>query len=85
MGCLGGSADFDNDMPQTLTLTIDENDEYTNIMADLETYVIEMTAKFIMGTESMDNYDNFIATMEKMGARDAVELQQAALDRYHTR
>ncbi len=57
-----GKADQDYMMPQTLSMTLDENDEFSKIMQDINTYVPEMTARFILGTEPLDNYDEFQAT-----------------------
>lgn len=54
-------------------------------MTDITTYSQEMAAKFIMGIEPLENYDNFLATIEKMGVVRATEIQQAALDRYNAR
>ena len=78
----GDTADFDYEMPQTLTMTAEENDEYSKIMGDVKTYVNEMSAKFIMGIEPLDNYGTFLETLEKMNVSRATEIQQAALDRY---
>lgn len=72
-------------IPATITLTIEENDIFTNNKMDMDTYVNEMTAKFISGAESFDNYDKFIENIKKMGAEELVEIQQAALDRYNAR
>jgi putative aldouronate transport system substrate-binding protein len=51
-------------------------------MTDIQTYCDEMMMKFIMGIEPMSNFDQFVAQMEQMGIADAIEVQQAALDRY---
>lgn len=80
-----GSATTDGYIPTTITLTIEETDAFTNMKMDIDTYVNEMTAKFISGAESLDNYDKFIAQVEKMGANELIEIQQAALDRYNNR
>ncbi len=80
-----GKADQDYMMPQTLSMTLDENDDFSKIMQDVNTYVPEMTAKFIMGTEPLENYDTFIETLEKMKIDEAIAIQQAALDRYYAR
>ncbi len=72
-------------MPPTLTMTLDESDEYSRLMSDITTYTEEMTAKFIMGIEPLENFDSFRATLERMGIEKCIEIQQAALDRYHAR
>ena len=77
--------DFDYVMPDEMTMTADENDEFSKIMGDVETYVNEMSAKFIMGIAPLDDYDKFIKTLESMKIGRATEIQQAALDRYFAR
>lgn len=79
------SANYDGMIPATITLTIEENDTFTDKKMDLDTYVNEMTAKFISGAESFDNYEQFVENVKKMGAEDLVAIQQAALDRYNAR
>lgn len=68
-----------------ITLTSEEGTEFARLMGDIDTYVSEMTTKFILGTESLDNWDNFIATLESMDIQKAIELEQAALDRFNDR
>lgn len=81
----GDSADYDWVMPSTITLTIDENTEYSKLMSDITNYVNEMSAKFIMGIEPLENYDNFTTTLQSMNIERVIEIQQAALDRYLAR
>lgn len=73
--------DFSKLMPTTY-LTAEEEAEYSVIMADLETYREEMTNKFIMGALSLDKFDDYIATLKKMGIEQAIQIKQAAYDRY---
>ena len=69
-----------------ITPTSEESSEYANIMSEVNTYLLESWAKFINGSLSVEtDYDNFIATMESLGIERAVELRQAALDRYMQR
>lgn len=83
-GIWGDSADFDIKMPP-ITMTADENQEYANIMGDLETYFDEMFVRFIMNAEPLDNFDQFVETLHSMGIERAIDLQQDALDRYNAR
>ena len=62
-------------------LTEDEKLAYTDKFAAIQTYVNEMTQKFLMGTESLDNIDAFYAQLEQMGAKECLEIQQAAYER----
>lgn len=68
-----------------ITPTAEESKEYSNIMNEVNTYRDEMILKFIFGTESLDNFDTYVANMEKMGLSRALEIQNAALDRYNAR
>ena len=47
--------------------------------------VMEMTIKYIMGMESMDTYDQFVASLYDYGLEKCIAYQQAALDRYNAR
>ena len=51
-------------------------------MTDIDTYVDEMTLKFIIGTESLDNWDSYVKTVYSMDLQDALDATQAAYDRY---
>ena len=68
-----------------ITPTTEESKEYSTIMNEVRTYRDEMILKFIFGTESIDNFDTYVANMEKMGLSRALEIQNAALDRYNAR
>ncbi len=68
-----------------VSMTADETDEYNSIMMDINTYVNENKLKFIYGTQSLDTFDDFVNTIKKMGIERAIEIQQAAYDRYMKR
>lgn len=68
-----------------ITPTADEGEETASIMGDIETLVAEQTVKFIMGVEPMEKYDAFVSQINQMGISRAIELKQAALDRYNAR
>ncbi len=68
-----------------ITLTTEESQKSTNIMSELNTYVDEMTTKFIMGEESLDKFDSFVKQIKKMKIDEALKIQQDALDRYNAR
>ncbi|MFR8337368.1 MAG: hypothetical protein ACLVAW_12220 [Eisenbergiella massiliensis] len=44
-----------------------------------------MSLKFIFGTESFDNWDNYIETLNGMKLDRALEIENAALERYNAR
>lgn len=68
-----------------IIMTPDENKEYSKIMQDINTYIEEMSTKMVMGVESLDKFDEYLAQMKKMGIDRAIAIQQAALDRYNKR
>ena len=68
-----------------LSMTEDESSEYANIMNEVTTLFDETFYRIIMGVESVDNYDRFIETANQMGIERAIEIQQAAYDRYLAR
>lgn len=71
-------------MPQ-VTLTEEESNEYSKLYTAIETYVSEMMVKFITGEEPIENYQKYLDTLQSMNIDRAVEIQQAALDRFKTR
>ena len=71
-------------LPQ-IELTDAEGLEYNSLYTDIQTMVQEKTAAYVMGTESLDTYDNFIASIKAMNIDRCIELKQAALDRYEAR
>ncbi|MDO5424579.1 MAG: extracellular solute-binding protein [Eubacteriales bacterium] len=66
-------------------MTVEENAEYSNLFADIDTYISENALSFITGAKSLDEFDSFIETVKGMGLPRCVELKQAALDRYNAR
>lgn len=68
--------------PSGVSLTSEELTEASNILADIATYVSEAVPGFIMGTKSLDEWDSYCADIEAMDIAAAVEIYQAAYDRY---
>ena len=62
--------------------TTAEAEELAAIDTPLKTYVYEELAKFITGARSMDTWDDFVKQMEAMNLSRAIEIKQAAYDRY---
>jgi len=52
------------------------------IMTDVNTYVDEMTLKFITGAEPLSNFDAYIAQLKAYGIEDAIAMNQKAYDSY---
>ncbi len=59
--------------------------ELSGYLNDIYTYEDEMFMKFVMGTESLDNFDSYVETLTNMGLNTALELYQDAYDRYLNR
>lgn len=61
---------------------VDEELEAMNqLKNEIKTYADEMTAKFIVGHEPIENYDKFINQLKTMGVENVVEVMQGAYDR----
>lgn len=78
------SADTDWHMP-TVTMTTEEGEIYRGLYGDIETYVFENFAKFVVGERPLDEWNDYVATIESMGIQDCIDCYQAALDRYNAR
>jgi putative aldouronate transport system substrate-binding protein len=68
-------------IPSTVSLSAEENTEASNIYSDIETTCMEYIAKFINGDKSLDEYDDFVATIESMNIQGYLDIQQEAYDR----
>lgn len=68
-----------------ITHTTEESNEIAQIMADINAYVLETEIKYILGTISIDTFDDNVNTLKKMGIEKAIKLKQAAYDRYKKR
>ncbi len=69
-------------MPPGVTLTPEEGEDFADIMSQVDTYMSEKYATFTMGTESLDDFDDYLAEMKRMGVEEAIAMKQAAYDRY---
>ena len=77
------NTDFAYNMPNSgLNLTQAESDESNSISSDIETYTQENIAKFITGGKSLDEFDDFVATLKDLNIDRLIEIEQAAYDRY---
>ena len=74
-----------NYIPVTVTMTSDENTEYSQYYTDIDAYIQENEVKFINGERSLDEYDAYRDTLKSMGIERCIELKKASLDRYNSR
>lgn len=77
---------FPDNMPINLAFTAEEGSERSTILADLNTYVETSTVGFIVGTLDLDSdWDNYLSTLESIGASRLTKIYQDSLDRYYAR
>ena len=69
----------------TLTPTAEESSTFANIMSEVNTYIQEMTGKYIMGLIDESEYDTIVKNCKKMGIEDALAIENAAYARYLAR
>lgn len=67
------------------SMTGDENIEHTELMFDINEYVAAERVKFITGEKSFDEWDAYVKQVNKLGAKRATEIVQAACDRYQAK
>ncbi len=79
------SSGSESKYPLFVTPTVEESKELVNIEADIKTYVEEMFHKFVMGSVSLDDFDDYVKSIKNMGIDRAIELKQAGLNRYLAR
>lgn len=72
------------DIPR-ITPTQEESTEMAKIMNDVNTYVNEMTVKFIIGTSPIEDFDKFVSQIKSLGIDKAISINQAAIERFNKR
>lgn len=71
-------------MPQ-ITLTQDETNEYSKIMSDITTFRDESVVAFILGSKPLSEFDAYVQQIKDLNIDRAIEIQQAAYDRFQNR
>jgi putative aldouronate transport system substrate-binding protein len=66
----------------TLKYTDAEFAKRNNYITEIDTYMLPMIDKFIMGDESIDKYDSFVAGIKKAGIDDLLKIMNDAYARY---
>lgn len=69
----------------TMSHTSDESTELSLINSELQKCRDENTAAFISGIRPMSEFDDFLAELESLKLKRALEIEQIALDRYNNR
>ncbi|MBQ3668752.1 MAG: extracellular solute-binding protein [Clostridia bacterium] len=68
-----------------ITATAEEADELASIMNQVKTYRDEMISKIIMGQVPFEEYDTVVEQCKAMGLERALEIENAAYERYQSR
>lgn len=71
----------DEDIISGLNFTLEESEEVSAILTDINTYIDESIAGFITGKTSFEKWDDYKKTIEKMGLENYMEIAQGAYDR----
>ena len=65
-----------------LSFTTEQADELASIQNNIDTYASEMALKFVIGDESLDNYDAFVDRLNQLGMQRLIEIHQEAYDTF---
>ena len=71
-----------DEVVSNLPMTADETQKASDIKASLDTYFYEITSQFLIGEKDIDNeWDNYLAELEKIGYKELLAAYQTAYDR----
>lgn len=71
-----------DNFPQGTLMTDDEQTIVNQYQTDIDTYRDEMITKFIMGTESLNNFDAYVKNIQAMNLDRVLQVRQTQYDRY---
>lgn len=63
-------------------LTGDESQEIVSLENNMITYANEMFTKWVLGQQSLDNWEEYKKELNKLGVERAIEIRQKAYERY---
>ncbi|WP_208560026.1 extracellular solute-binding protein [Marinilactibacillus kalidii] len=72
-------------IPAAITMTAEERREDANLNNVMNTYVLEEAIKFVTGSRSMDEFDEFIKELNDIGLDRMLEIRNDAYQRYLSR
>jgi putative aldouronate transport system substrate-binding protein len=75
----------DKNMIPAVLPTQEESSEFSRLMSEINTYVDEMTVKFIMGAEPLSRFNEFVQTQKRMGIDRALAIMRVQIGRYNQR
>ena len=67
----------------SFTFTQEENDALNAVKPDMDRYTADMRVGFVTGSKSLDEWDAYLAQLDRLGAGEMARVYQAAVDRYH--
>lgn len=67
--------------PGWLQGTAQQMEQLSLLDTNINTYVNEMIVKFVMGTESLDNYGTYLQHLDSLGLQDALSIRQDILQK----
>jgi putative aldouronate transport system substrate-binding protein len=82
---LWGEGDNGLEYPAAINLSVDDQKKAAPQLDDINSYIAEMTKKFISGEEPLTNFDNYMDQLQKMGMDDLIAAYQAAYDSFMAR
>ena len=68
-----------------IALTSNEGAEFARIMNQVDTYRNTAVVEFIIGSRSLDEFDEYVDTIKKLGIDEVTQIQQDSYDRYISR
>lgn len=71
--------------PDNIAFTTDESKELATIMTDVNTFTEETMLKIITGQAPVADWDKYVTQVNSMNLPRAIEINQAAIDRYNKR
>ena len=71
--------------PAAIVLSVDAQKAAAPQLEEINTYINDMTRKFITGEEPLTNFDTYMDQLQKMGIEDLIAAYQAAYDSFNAR
>lgn len=69
--------------PASVRFNKQDTERLSFLSNDITTYVDQMIAKFIIGEESLDNWDAYVSKLKQMNIDELIEIRQNAYDKWN--
>lgn len=76
---------YKDKLPAGVSFTADESTEILEIQTAISTLVSETAARFMIGEQDLDTFDDFVAQLNDMGLERLLEINQNSYDRFMAR